>query len=85
MHTASVEKCTVEVVEALCRARQSGATYAKAAKSAGIHPNTLTKWNDRGLQGQEPFATFLKRWTQAEQDYLDGKAAAIAKPHDAKS
>ena len=57
---------TPEVEAAVAEAVELGATWEKAADSAGIGGSTLREWKQRGEAGEAPFAAFLATLKRAE-------------------
>ena len=67
-------KLSPEIQAAIVAAIEAGNYRETAAKSAGIHRNTLSNWEKWGEAGQEPYADFLcaleKAEAKAEMDML---------------
>lgn len=57
--------CTPAVVDELIDALQTGMSIKGACNCAGISTETYYDWLSRGETGQQPFADFLTRATQA--------------------
>ncbi len=49
-------------------ALREGNARSTAARSAGIHPDTLCHWLARGRSGEEPYSEFSVRIKRAEAD-----------------
>lgn len=52
-------KCTPRVIKQICEALRKCPILTTAALAAGVTRATLYNWKERGLEGEEPFATFL--------------------------
>lgn len=57
---------TTTTANAILDAKSAGRTHVEAAAAAGIAPRTLRSWIERGDRGEEPFATFVTAFRQAE-------------------
>ena len=58
--------CTPETIAKFCEAIGNGLYFEQAAVRAGISKVTAYKWLERGESGEEPFATFVNAFKEAE-------------------
>ena len=58
--------CTPEITKIVIDALREGNYRHTAAAAAGIHRITLTRWEAWGVEGREPYATFLADMVWAE-------------------
>ena len=61
-------KLTPSVSSRICDAVRKGCYLATAAKGAGVSIDALQDWRNRGAEGQQPYADFLRDFEQAETD-----------------
>jgi len=54
------------VAQQIVSAVEKGATREGAAHSARVGESTLYEWQRRGLEGEEPYASFVDRLREAE-------------------
>jgi hypothetical protein len=57
---------TVEIGRTIVAAIAAGNFPSVSARIAGIKPGTLTKWLERGDQGEQPYADFAAAYQRAE-------------------
>lgn len=62
-------KISPERVETILDAMSVGANQSTAAKLAGITPNTLSNWKAKGLEGKEPYRSFVVALEKAEAEF----------------
>lgn len=66
--TGRPSSLTPETQEAILEAIRAGNYKATACAKAGIHRDTLHGWEQRAAKGEEPYATFAAKLTQAEAE-----------------
>jgi len=66
----------VEIGRVIVAAIAAGNFPSVSARIAGIKPGTLTKWLERGDQGEQPYADFAAAFQRAETQC---EAEAVAK------
>lgn len=84
VRTGRPTKLTPEVSADVCEAIRLGMPYELAALSAGISERTFSSWRERGENGEQPFATFLRDLKRAEADGLRDWLARLGDPDDDK-
>jgi hypothetical protein len=69
--------CTPELTATVADAVRRGCTYRLACQAAGISPQTLATWKQRGEEGEQPFAEFLDALTRAEGEHAARLASVL--------
>lgn len=69
--------CTPEIVDMLVARVRSGVPINRACGAAGISQTSFYEWMRRAELGEEPYAQFADRVTQAKSELLCDLAAGV--------
>jgi hypothetical protein len=66
-----------EKVRIICEAKKAGKSDIVAASEAHVPPRTMFSWIIKGVAGQEPYASFARRYRDAIDFHANSRPAAL--------